>query len=281
MRLALISVCGFFVLGTAGVAATADDLIAEASGLLAQRDDLSIMEQCIALYEEALSARSEDQELLVALAQLWHEHAALLERAGRTRSEWIASLKNAADYACQAMALESYIDLERMSVAQLRDHIADVESAGALLWAADSWGKILDTNRGHALRVNGESKMRALYQRLVQVDERYFGAAGYRGLGALEAELATFPLFGGWLGSVDQARAHFERAMALAPDYLMNYVEYADKLAVPLRQWDLLEDLLYHVLEAPLDPEPFWNGIAKRDAREILQRSGRVLPPES
>ncbi|MFO8034018.1 MAG: TRAP transporter TatT component family protein [Candidatus Bipolaricaulota bacterium] len=281
MRLLLSALCSFVVMATIVTAEPVQDVLEQTGELLPQREDLAVMEECIELYEEALSLSPGDPELLVMLAQLWHEHSRLMEHEEHNADQRMESLKKAADYACQAMGLGSCVELERMSVDEMESHLAEVDNPAALHWAGDSWGKILDENRWHALRVHSVDKLRALYGRLIEVDESHFGAAGHRSLGALEANLATTPLVGGWLGSVDQAHEHFERALELAPEFLMNYLEYADQLARPLGEWELFDELIEHVLQAPMEPTPFWNNLAKRNARELLQREGRPPPPEA
>lgn len=281
MRALTVLVCGLVASATWALAEPTGTLLEEGSELFLQRHDLGSLERCIELHERALETEGEHPGLAVMLAQLWHEHAALMARQEQDAAHAVGSLKTSADYAVQAMGLDAYVQLERMSVPEFEAHMARVDNPGALLWAGDSWGKILNTNRWHALRVNAERKTRLIYQRLLGLDETFFGAAGHRGLGALEAELATFPLFGGMMGSIERARGHFESALALAPGFLMNYVEYADKLAEPRGEWELFDQLLHHVLQSAEEPQVFWNRIAKREALELLQRHGRPLPPEA
>ncbi len=249
--------------------------------LLPHRDELPVLERCLALGEEALSLAPGDPDILVLLAQLWHEHAVLVEGGKHNGSQRLASLKKAADHACRAMGLDSYLPLERMTVSQLEEHLAGVNNPGALLWAGDSWGKILADHQLHAFRVGSVSKLRLLYGRLVEVDEHFFGAAGHRSLGALEANVSLNTI-ARWMfgGTVEQARAHLERALELAPEYLMNYIEYANHLAGPRNEWELFDGLLHYVLQAPLEPVPLWNALAKQDARRLLEEKGRPLPSE-
>ncbi len=282
MRKALLALCGVLALAGGMTAEPVDRVLEQMEELLPLREDIAVLERCIELGEDALSLAPGDPDIVVLLAQLWHEHAILVEHEQHHGAQRMASLKRAADHACQAMGMESYVSLERMSVSELEEYLTAVDNPGALLWAGDSWGKILAGHQLHAFWVHSVSKLRVLYGRLVEVDEAYFGAAGHRSLGALEANVALNRI-ARWMfgGSVEQAREHFERALEIAPEYLMNYVEYADHLAGPRDEWGLFDDLLHYVLRAPLEPDPFWNSLAKEYARELLHEEGRPLPPQA
>ncbi len=274
--MAAFAVCVFVALGQTIGAAPSQESLEDLQALMADRWDLAVLEQCIARADEALTRSPENPELRVLLAQLWHEYAIRVEEG---TTAWMDALKQAADYACQAMGLDTYVRLERLSAAELEAHLAHVDSPGALLWAGDSWGKILGTHQLHAFRVNSVGKLRLIYGRLIEVDPDYFGGAGHRSLGALESNVATNAI-ARWMfgGSADEARAHFEQALEHGPEYLMNHVEYASHLAGPLGEWELFDDLLHHVLEAPLAPEPFWNTFAKEEALRFLRQERRPIP---
>ncbi len=276
MRITVFAVCVFVALGQACAAIPVQELLEDLQALMPDRWDLAVLEQCIALADEALTRSPENPELRVVLAQLWHERSIRLDEGS---TAWMDVLKQAADYACQAMGLDSYVRLERMSAPELEEYLSQVDNPGALLWAGDSWGKILGTHQLHAFRVNSVGKLRLIYGRLVEVDPDFFGGAGHRSLGALESNVATNTI-ARWMfgGSADEARAHFEQALERGPDYLMNHVEYASHLAGPLSEWELFDDLLHHVLEAPLAPEPFWNTFAKEEALRFLHQERRPIP---
>jgi len=278
----MVSVLTILVVSAVGVSvAGVEGLLAEADELLPHREERAVLERCIELYEEALMHKPGEEQLSVKLAQLWHEHAVLLRHEGNDESKQRQSLTASANHAAQAMGLSSYVELERMSVSSLEEYLAGVDEPGALLWVGDSWGRLLDDNRWHAFRVQAVDKFPVIYGRLIELDQEFFGAAGHRSLGAMEANLATTPLVGGWLGSVDRAREHFEHALALAPEFLMNYVEYANHLARPRGEWELFDELLHHVLKAEPEGKGFWNTMAQHDARRLLKEEDRPLPSDS
>ncbi len=272
----VFAVCSFVVLGLAFSAFPVQELLEEVQSLMPRRQDIAVLEQCMALVDEALIRSPDDPALSVLLAQLWHEYSVLVEEGS---AQWMDALKHAADYACQAMGLDTYVGLERMSASELEAYLTQVDNPGALLWAGDSWGKILGTHQLHAFRVNSVGKLRLIYGRLVEVDAGYFGGAGHRSLGALESNVATNTI-ARWMfgGSADEARTHFEQALEHGPEYLMNHVEYASHLAGPLGEWELFDELLHHVLEEPLGPDPFWNTFAKEEALRFLRQERRPIP---
>jgi len=244
---------------------SAAGLLEEAEALLPERLDVAVLQECIELYEQALAIEPDNTELMVMLAQLWHEHAILASTSLRQ-----SSLQYAADYASWAMGLPSYIPLETMSLNELESFLEGVDDPGALLWAADSWGKLLQGQIRKAITIWAPSRFRSLYQRLIEVDETYFGAAGHRSMGALMAQTRVAGLAFPW-ASLENAREHLERALEIAPEYLPNYVVFAEEYAQRARDRALFVELLERALELPIDPYPVWNALAHDDARRLLE----------
>jgi len=251
---------------------SATGLLEEAEALLPERLDVPVLQECIELYEEALAFEPENTELMVMLAQLWHEWAILsVEEDLQSRG-----FREAADYAAWAMGLGSYLEFESMSVRDLEAFLGTVDNPGALLWAADSWGKLLELEDDHwrAARIRAPDKFYALYSRLIEVDEAYFGAAGHRSMGALIAQTSEASFFAGWIFSwarMESARDHFESALELGGDYAFNHVEYARQYALPSGERDLFVRLLEEALDISADRFPLWNVLAQERARALLE----------
>lgn len=256
----LLILFGWTILAFPGVTG----LLEQAEALLPARLDVAVLQECIDLYERALALEPENTRLMVKLAQLWHEHA-ILAPTNLRRS----SLQYAADYASWAMGLPSYAELERMSLAELESFLKGIENPGALLWAADSWGKLLDEERFKAFRINAPARFRAFYQRLIEVDESYFGAAGHRSMGALMAQTSVAGFIIRW-ATLENAREHLERALEIAPEYIPNYIVFAEEYAQRAKDHTLFVELLERALELPTDPYPVWNSLAHEDARRLL-----------
>jgi len=158
--------------------------------------------------------------------------------------------------------------------------VSFVEDVAALTWTADNWGSLFRYNPLEGLANVG--KVRAMYERCLEVDETYWGGSCHNALGAL---LVTTPGFLG--GDPERGRAHLERAIEVDPGYLMNRVVYAEFWGFTydalgnkngVRDRELIERELRHVLEAPIGERwPFWNRVAKRTARLLLEELERFV----
>lgn len=265
---------GFAVVAVLAVASVAcgqsvPALIAEAEALFPVRYERTNLEAAIRLYERALAQHPGNPVCLTRLAQLWYEWAMLvpedLEEQG-----W----RKAAEFGFQALGLSGLAAAQGMSDAALRQTLAAATDAAPVLWAAHGWGQLLGTMSPFAA-FGSLPKIRAMYERVIELDPGYHGGSGPQAYGALLANLSDWGiLFGVKLAD---AKAFFEWAIDLDPSYLENYVAYAREYAVRAKDRALFEQLLGHVLAAPIGDWPFWNRHAKDKAAEYLARIGEFF----
>ena len=153
---------------------------------------------------------------------------------------------------------------------------ARVEPAGAeaLYWlalASYSGAQL----RGFAAVLAVKDVALAAMERAAALDERIDHAGPHRSLGAWRAAL---PQAAG--GGVTASRAHFDRALALAPAYQLARVREAETLCVLLQDRKRFEALLGEVAafdpaaEPEIAPE---NRVARERARELLRRADRLF----
>jgi hypothetical protein len=115
----------------------------------------------------------------------------------------------------------------------------------------------------------------AMMARAAELDERIDAAGPHRALGAWRAML---PVAAG--GGASAARAHFDRARALAPEEPLARVAEAETWAVLVQDEARFEALLEEVLA--LDPERVAGraaelAVAQRRAKELLERKVRLF----
>ncbi|MBC7092505.1 tetratricopeptide repeat protein [Candidatus Bipolaricaulota bacterium] len=249
---------------------TAAGLLAQAEALMPLRYDLGTLEAAIRLYERALALDPGNPAILVKLAQLWYEWAVLVPTE---REE--PGLRKAADYGFQAMGLASLASAQAMPDADFQRFLARVGDPAALLWAANGWGQLLGKMNPFSAFF-ALPKIRAMYERLLAVDETYFGGSPHEAYGSLLANLSDYGLLFGV--KLADAKPHFERSIALDPTYLEAYVTYAKEYAVRAKDRALFEKLLKYVLAAPIGDWPFWNRHAKDKAQEYLAEIHRYFP---
>lgn len=153
--------------------------------------------------------------------------------------------------------------------------VQEVTDPAAILWTTNNWGALFGYNPLQGMVDVG--KVKVLYERGIELDEAYWGGSFHNALGAM---LITLPSLLG--GDPEQGRAHLERAIALAPDYLENHVVYAQFWGFTydlfgkidgIRDLSLIQRELQFVISSPIGDWPFWNREAKREAKALLQKS--------
>ncbi len=241
-----------------------EGLLPAAAEIYPRRYELPVLERLIAIYEGALAEDGEDAGILARLAQFWYERGVLAPE-GEKRGYF----ERARDYALAALRTDPrFAGLEREEglVAAIRAS----DDVAALLWYAAAQGQLLGMiNPLTAFRLM--KPVKAAYERVVELEETFWGCSAVHALGAFEANIATTPIVNLLMrASLERAREYFERAIELCPDYLANYWIYARDYAVPKKDAGLFRELLSHVLEGPIGPWPFWNRIAKKDAEALI-----------
>jgi hypothetical protein len=150
--------------------------------------------------------------------------------------------------------------------------VAAVTDPSALLWTADNWGALFAYDPIGGMFQIG--KVRALYERCLEIDETYWGASAHNALGAMLVVTPT-ALGGDEAAGLD----HLERAVALDPTYLINRVVRAQYWGFTydlfgningIRDAAFVEEQLGIVLDAPIADWPFWNREAQREAQDLL-----------
>jgi tetratricopeptide (TPR) repeat protein len=253
-----------FLLFGVAVAAWADPaaLVREAEALYPEAYQSPVLEKMIALYEEARSQDPQNVELLIRLAQHWYEWAVLAPEPEKDQG-W----RKAADYAFLALGLSGLDEALRMSNEAFRRFVAQRTEARALLWAGHGWGQLLGKMNPFSAFF-ALPKIRAIYERCMELDPAYMGGSAPQAYAVLLAHLSDYGLLFGV--KLSEAKPYFEWAIELDPTYLENYVAYAKEYAVRAQDRELFVTLLRHVLEAPIGQWPFWNRHAKKMAAEYL-----------
>lgn len=258
-------------LAVQGLVADVQPLLAQAELLMPLRYEAEVLRQAIDLYEQALALDPDQPNIRAKLAQLWYEWGILSQDQKRREA-----FEKAKDHALATLRSNpKFVQIEKDR--GLEEAIRTADDPASLLWLGQSWGQLLGMiNPLTALR--DMPKVRAAYERVVEIDPNFFGGTALHALGALSANLAANWLFSLFTGvKLADAKPYFERAIELCPDFLENYVVYAREYATRARDRALFEDLLEFVLEAPIGDWPFWNRIAKREAEELLARKEQLF----
>ena len=149
--------------------------------------------------------------------------------------------------------------------------LEDPEHLPLLYTYATTWASWIQINRSRWSALADLSKVAAVLEAVVALDEGYDLGQAHVYLGVINAQLP--PAMG---GRPEVGRAHFERAIALSEGRnLIAKVEYARTYARLVFDRELHDRLLREVLAA--DPEveglTLSNVIAQREARALLAES--------
>lgn len=213
----------------------------------------------------------ERRDLLVDLAGACFDAASLRS----TKDDAPARLKlfeEAKNYAWEALlsapafaeAAAAKKPLDDATAALLPDGFA----APALLCAA-AWGRASE-ERGLFAMMGDRARLKALADRALALDPRVRHGGPHRFFGAYWSKL---PGIAG--RDLDKSRAHFEQALAIAPDFLENRVLFVENYWLE-KDPGRAADELARVLATPLDPaDPDWLAQHLAQVRARRLQAGR------
>jgi hypothetical protein len=146
----------------------------------------------------------------------------------------------------------------------------DADHLPGLYWMGQCWAGWLMLNLDDLQAFVAISKVEAVLQKALALDESFHYAGPHLLLGAFYGGRSK--LLG---GNPDKARGHFEQCLELTQQqFLMAKVIYAKTYAVQMQDLGLFKKLLEAVLDAPADILPgqqLANAVAKRKAQTLLE----------
>lgn len=264
--------------GTLG--SSLEELISKGNAAFSQRFVEEKMREAISYYEavlpslDLLSPQSQ-AFVLDRLSQCYYELTTFSEGDTPEDRELFEKGKN---YGFQSLALVS--DFSQWQDRDFKKAISFINDPAALLWTADNWGALFSYNPWEGMLNVG--KVKAMYERCIEIKEDYWGGSCHNALGAL---LVTTPGFLG--GNLKEGKRHLEKAIEIDSLYLENHVVYAEYWGFTydflgqkngIRDKELIERELNFVLEAPIGDWPFWNREAKKEAEILLRTMEEFLP---
>jgi tetratricopeptide (TPR) repeat protein len=224
------------------------------------------LREAIQLWENALpklSQPTERHDVLVKLSRAWFE---LAEGYLEEKEDAYAKGK---DYALSALRLDP-VFRETEGREGFRAALRKSTDVEALFWYGNNLGRWLSYHYWEAL-VGGTRDVLAAFERCVELDEKCWAAGPHR---ALANFLAQTPGFLG--GDFERAKGEFARAVELAPEFLQNYVDYAEHWAKKAGDQSLFCELLGKALALARDPGvvsawPFYNHLALARAKGLAR----------
>ena len=214
----------------------------------------------------------QNQNLLLAGARLYGSYtSAFIE--DEPRAQRLAS--KSLSYARRALCIED-VEVCNAIDSKLDQFEASLAGTGkselkALYSFASAWASWIQVNASDWNAVADLSKVTALFERCLVIDERYDGAGAHVYLGVIKSLL---PAALG--GKPELARAHFERAIEISEGRnLMISVLMAKNYARNVFDQELHDVLLTSVEAAPADYPGYTliNTLAKLEAEQLLAES--------
>ena len=237
----------------------------------ARRAEPARLAEAIDAYEQARALRPGDPIAEVGLARA-HAFRALADEKV-ARASW-RECARAAERGLRSAAPGWAQAVDRGEEAARAAPRVDADGAEPLYWLA-ACGMELARSRGVAALLSASAELRVLMERAAALDPTVDQAGPHRALGAW---LAALPSAGG--GGAAQARLHFDRARALAPDDRLARVREAETWAVLVQDRALFLSLLDEVLAAdparPAARAPE-NAIARSRAAALRARVDRLF----
>ena len=141
------------------------------------------------------------------------------------------------------------------------------KDAPALFWTAFNWAGYLNLHLDDPAEIAELPRIEAMIDRVIELDPGFFYGSAH----AFKGVFASMrPAMLG--GKPEEARKHFERAMQIAPDYLMTKVLFAQYYARQRQDAALFSSMLSEVLAADAAAMP-----NQRLANELAKRRAKIL----
>lgn len=256
--------------GAPAAAPEATSEVAQADALWNERGDRQKLSDALMKYELAAST-APSAELFEKLARGHYflaEQYAVEEAAALRDTEYTKGL----DWAERALKIRAPDMVKQLDGgARIKDvaKLAPKEAVPALYWYATNLGKWAGT-QGFATVLKYKDDAKAAVEQVKALDETFFYGAPYRYFGTFEARTAG--MAGGDLG---RSKTNFEKALAIAPNYLATKVLWAENLSTKTRNKEEYKKLLQEVVGAnpaadpAIEPE---NRLEQKKAQKLLAK---------
>lgn len=221
------------------------------------------------LVSSMIRGEPDNADLLASGARLYSAYASAFVENSDSRK---ALSRRAFDYARRGFCLQwqpacgvtqqSFDDYQRFLQA------LPEEQMPSLFLLAQTWAGVIEADSGNWNRVAELPRVRAAIEKILAVDDTWANGRAHLYLAVLDALL---PAALG--GKPEQAKAHFERAIAISKGQdLMARVLYAERYARLVFDRELHDRQLQAVLQAKVndDENRLSNMLAKQKARALL-----------
>jgi hypothetical protein len=237
-------------------------LVVDGEKAFADRADAARLTEALATLRAALRYRPEDVHVLTLAAR-----GALSEGSAKIGEKGLPQLEQAVAWAERALALRNEkIAAKARAKASAQTIFAQADTADAPALAIYAEALFAWADRaGTPTLMDQQERIRAAAERTLALDRLDGHAAADRVLAALDASLPN-----GAGADLFRSREHFEAAVARAPGYLPNLMEYAERWAIRERDSSLEKKLLEEVMSA--NPDALADAVAENRAAQATAK---------
>jgi hypothetical protein len=261
---------------------TTTGLVAYGIDAIYAEPDLKIAEQAVAsdlkLLEGFHLADKKNKELLLMLTQGFASYSlGFLEDDEPERASLF--YLRAKDYGLMLLghtkAFKDSIPAKESNFRQALQQLKK-DDVPALFWTAFAWAGWINLNRDNPKAVFELNIVKAMMQRVLDLDETFFFGAAHLFFGAMNASMPK--MLG---GDPEKAKQQFDRSLEISDGkFLIAKVYIARYYAVSTLDEELFDKLLTEVLQAPQDILPGYElltSVAKDKAQKLMERKEDLL----
>lgn len=259
-------------------AAEVEKILLEADEAWLQRVDPAMAEKAATLY---MKAADMDPNNYNALAMATHAIYVWADYHIEDKELKMEIYDKGVSYGEKALATDPKFKEMILSGAKVEEAAGSVDKShmDALYWTASNLGKWA-VAKGFVTTLANKNKIKSLIERVAAIDDTYFYGAAHRYLGSYYAKA---PSFAG--GDLNKSKEHFDRGIAIAPNYLGTHVLKAEFYCTRLQTQEeggkeCFQEALQYVLDTPADVVPDLipeNTLEKRKAEALMPQVAELF----
>lgn len=218
-----------------------------------KRDTREGVEAAIAAWEKAAALKPEDGTVFEKLSRALYFLSDGYLRKPENRELYLATFERGTAAGERALVNQSAEFKKRVTAGEKVDDAIKVvgrEGLASMYWYASNLGKWARA-KGFTTLLGNKDRIRAVMTRALEIDESFFYGAPHRYFGAF---YAVAPSFSG--GDLGKSKDHYDKSLAIAPNYLGTHVLIADNYSQKKQDRALFDKELDFVINAPVDGIP-------------------------
>ncbi|MEK7486218.1 MAG: TRAP transporter TatT component family protein [Planctomycetota bacterium] len=197
-------------------------------------------QEALTAFENAYTIQKDDPTLYEKLIRCYY-YSAMYHGEQKTKEERIRLLATGKQYGIEGLKLNPQMK-QAIEAEKSWDEIASLarrSDVPAMYWLGICWGRWGEI-KGITTVAFDIGKVKTLMTKVLELDDSYGSGGADRFFGVFYMEIPN--------GSPEKAREHFEKAIQLSPDFLQNYILFAQYYCVKKEEQDLFVEMCKEIL---------------------------------